>query len=824
MNYLMVIQPIEQYQNKEDFCMPLGIAYINGAMRAAGFRVDGINMMFVEGDPYQALQRKIRDARIDVLMCGGLTSEYAILKKVFDTAREANPEIILIGGGGGFTSEPLLFSELTGVDYAVIGEGELTNPELARALEQHRDPAAVPGIVYRQGSTYCRTAKRPVIQAIDDLPFPSYEGLAMEAYLGRQQVDGWYNYFTYYSDTPRLMPMMMSRSCPYNCSFCFHPIGDGYRARGLDNFFQELDLWIAKYRINGIALVDECFSMNSETVQAFCRRIKPYHIAWACQMRAEVYDREMIAAMRDSGCVGACFGIESMSQCVLDNMQKHLKQETIENALFLSYTYRVGAEGNLIFGAETETFQTVWESISWNRHHMAACHRQPIKAFNYIQTYPGSRYYEHACAAGLIRDKADYIRKGQWNLNITGLSDRNYGIIGEAARLLQHETRDAGTILQLSDQADGRMTLQFRCPHCGSVHTYHNLSRKHLKEGRIRNLGCRTCNGLADYVIEENHYPYPHYVTVDWLLKRYDTTSLSDCFQKRGWKRVVILGGTYAADQLIAELQRNSAIRICAVVLRKGRNQVTGDGPFMDRLPASDSYDVIVDAELVHFLWVRQVTAQAVPEKIITLEDILRENHREDMILVNGRDEEIGYGEKMDVHRKKLLHRAFSVFLFDRAAHKMLLQKRALNKYHSGGLWSNACCSHPRRGRTMAESLQDRLKEELGMTLSLRIVNPDEASSVIQGEDTICDCGKFRYEAAYGDIGENEIDHVYLYSPGNGLDIGKIAANPDEIMELKWISIADLQIWMQEKPQDFTVWFPRAFALACDVLKRDSHG
>ena len=116
MRYLLVIQTIPEYDERDDFCMPIGIAYVNGAMRAAGYDVEGFNMMFADKEPYQQLKEIIRDKKIDVLLCGGLTSEYKVLKLVYKTAREANPNIILVGGGGGFTSEPLLFSGLTGGD------------------------------------------------------------------------------------------------------------------------------------------------------------------------------------------------------------------------------------------------------------------------------------------------------------------------------------------------------------------------------------------------------------------------------------------------------------------------------------------------------------------------------------------------------------------------------------------------------------------------------------------------------------------------------------------------------------------------------------
>src|SRR3982751_967115 len=90
----------------------------------------------------------------------------------------------------------------------------------------------------------------------------------------------------------------------------------------------------------------------------------------------------------------------------------------------------------------------------------------------------------------------------------------------------------------------------------------------------------------------------------------------------------------------------------------------------------------------------------------------------EQVILVNEKDQAIGTMEKMEAHRKGVLHRAFSVFIFDRHG-KMLLQQRALHKYHSGGLWTNACCSHPRPGEETVLAASRRLKEELGFNVGI---------------------------------------------------------------------------------------------------------
>src|SRR5215203_6397334 len=118
--------------------------------------------------------------------------------------------------------------------------------------------------------------------------------------------------------------------------------------------------------------------------------------------------------------------------------------------------------------------------------------------------------------------------------------------------------------------------------------------------------------------------------------------------------------------------------------------------------------------------------------------------HEQNVILVNEKDEEIGTMEKMEAHRKALLHRAFSVFIFNGRG-EMLLQRRALKKYHSGGLWTNACCSHPRPGEVTADAAARRLREELGFVTTL---NP---------------AFQFVYRATFDNgLTEYEFDHVFL--------------------------------------------------------------
>ena len=163
----------------------------------------------------------------------------------------------------------------------------------------------------------------------------------------------------------------------------------------------------------------------------------------------------------------------------------------------------------------------------------------------------------------------------------------------------------------------------------------------------------------------------------------------------------------------------------------------------------------------------------------------MEKNANDKLIWVDLFDNEIGCGEKLETHVKNQLHRAFSLFIVHDG--KMLIQKRALDKYHSGGLWANACCSHPRWGETLSDAVQKRMEEELGIPQGT--CKPQELFS-------------FNYFSQYQGLSEYEIDHVFLTDYQ-----GEIKADQDEIMELRWISLEDLQVELQEKPQSFSTWF-----------------
>lgn len=176
------------------------------------------------------------------------------------------------------------------------------------------------------------------------------------------------------------------------------------------------------------------------------------------------------------------------------------------------------------------------------------------------------------------------------------------------------------------------------------------------------------------------------------------------------------------------------------------------------------------------------------------------------LILVDENDNPTGTAEKIEAHERGLLHRAFSVFLYDRGRGAVLLQRRAAGKYHSGGKWSNTCCSHPLTGETSEEAVERCMADELGLSLP-----------VVFGE-TVHRAGTFRYYAKLERLDEHELDHVYVYVTDH-LSDSDIHLNPEEVAEIRWVALNELRDWLANRPEDFSAWFSQAFELANTVME-----
>jgi len=170
------------------------------------------------------------------------------------------------------------------------------------------------------------------------------------------------------------------------------------------------------------------------------------------------------------------------------------------------------------------------------------------------------------------------------------------------------------------------------------------------------------------------------------------------------------------------------------------------------------------------------------------------------VVLVNEGDEQIGTMEKLEAHRKGLLHRAFSVFLFNDNG-EMLLQQRAATKYHSPLLWTNACCSHPRENETVLNAAKRRLMEEMNISTPLSQID------------------SFIYKAELdNNLTEHELDYIIIGQYNN-----LVTPNADEVQDYCYLSFDAIESAIELHPNKFTVWFKIALPIVKEAFLRNKH-
>jgi len=271
--------------------------------------------------------------------------------------------------------------------------------------------------------------------------------------------------------------------------------------------------------------------------------------------------------------------------------------EDIEKAFEYTYKYKIGSSGSLIFGAETETLETVKESLNWYTQHTKEHCSTPIRQFGYIESYPGCTYYSNAVKNGKILDRYQYIKNGNYIINITQMSDSEYEIIGKIAKLKQSEIISLGKVIAIEHQKNNSFfDITIICPYCGSIVKYRNIENIFLEKGHIRKLGCRKCHVLNDYILNDNNVLVQKYYLVDWLLlmEKYNYNLF---FNKIAENKILIVGKSIVAKLLFEQLQKNVSKEF--VLYKKIKDKTEKDTVIIFTDPINYKYDLSNNSDLI---------------------------------------------------------------------------------------------------------------------------------------------------------------------------------------------------------------------------------
>ncbi|MHB0878271.1 MAG: B12-binding domain-containing radical SAM protein [Anaerolineae bacterium] len=383
---------------------PLGVAYLAAVSERRGDEVciyDGN----VEREPLADLVGRFRP---DVVGISANTIQVKSAWRDAAAVRQASEALVVLGGPHA-TMLPAESLEQPAIDVVVRGEGEDAWAEVCAAIEgRDRSQWAealsqVAGISYRDGAEVRHGANRQPRKDVDGLPFPAYHFLKMDRYTNLQPT----------VDAPRLpsYPILTSRGCPYQCSYCSQIGPRLWRSRSPESVVSEWRWLVRDLGAREIGVLDDSFNIDRERVMRICDLLIAEglnRVPWIMinGMRANIVDVEMLTRMRQAGCIRTAFGVESGNQRILDDViGKHLTLDQVRRAFAAARQAGMETIGFFIIGLPGETEATMEETVRF------ACELDPLVAnFSMATPYPGTRMFETVKRQGriLVNDYDDY--------------------------------------------------------------------------------------------------------------------------------------------------------------------------------------------------------------------------------------------------------------------------------------------------------------------------------------------------------------------------------------------------------------------------------
>jgi anaerobic magnesium-protoporphyrin IX monomethyl ester cyclase len=402
------------------FTPPLGIAYLAGTLVAAGISVsvvDGLGEALDERHPANndcylyglhpdaVVARIPKDTQI-IGVSASFSFEWPTCRDLIGRIRRAFPKALLIGGGEHITALPELSMHESGLDIAVLGEGEEILLNVINAFVSGGEAIeSVNGIAYRDvNGGIQRTAPHGRIRNIDSISPPAWDKLPIQEYLDRGMGFG--------VNRGRSMPVLASRGCPFQCTFCSSPQMWTTRwiPRDPDKLLDELEKYQNQYQITNFDFYDLTAIVKKRWIVEFCQKIEQRGLQFTWQLpsgtRSEAIDAEVAQLLYRSGCRNLSYSPESGSVAVLSRIKKRIDLESVLNSMQSSVKAGINVKCNLIIGFPGETISEILETFGFVvKMALIGVHDLSIWVFS---PYPGSELFDQLQAAGTIQINEKY--------------------------------------------------------------------------------------------------------------------------------------------------------------------------------------------------------------------------------------------------------------------------------------------------------------------------------------------------------------------------------------------------------------------------------
>lgn len=452
MKKLLLIKPPYNF-------FPMGLAYVMATLRHHQIPYDFVDLLF----PTHDWQQRLAQDDYFAVASGGLIGDRHDIIKIIKEVRAIAPAIpFIIGGNITFDLPRHLLFKLLPADYAVIGEAEETFPELlAHIQEPLTDITTIPGLAFpdHKRNTISTPPRRRINLDHLDL-YPVWDDLQMDHYLATG-VGGFPGF--------RAMPVLTGRGCTGKCTFC-SPTNGSFRKRPLANLIAEITSLNQKYDFTGFAFITEIFYPTSKQIREFLAAYRQTGInkPWVCLLRVDV-DESILKNMKELGCCGISFGVESGSNHILSSLRKRTTVDTITTFYRSTQQADIPAFGSFMLGSEGETEKEMAKTID------LLIKEDIAGPCGMVTTYPGTQIYQHAVNRGQITDEFAYINNLDFSALLLSGNFRNVGYLNISAipeqkfypAIFRQFRRYTSNLYRRMEAIDLDLTeLTACCPHC----------------------------------------------------------------------------------------------------------------------------------------------------------------------------------------------------------------------------------------------------------------------------------------------------------------------------------------------------------------------
>jgi len=385
-------QTASKYKFMGVIAPPLGIAYMAGVLQENNIDVEILDASAEDMD-FKDVEKELLKRKPDLVALTALTPTIGRALETAQVVKETLPDSIVVMGGYHPTFNFIETLEDENVDIVIRGEGEYIMLNLVQALENQSSLHDVKGIVFedKNSKEIVVNPEAPLIQDLDELPFPALNLLPMKKY---RLLD---------MDT-HMTTMITTRGCPMQCSFCSSAAmhGKKIRERSVENIVDEIEYLKTNYDIDTIAFMDDTFTLKKRKVMAICDEIlkRNIEIMWGCTSRVDTLDEKLLKKMKEAGCITIFIGVESADQQQLDNMCKNTTISKIENAFKIAHKLKIRTIASVALGMPGDTKEIMNKTVKF-------VHKlKPNYAIYSLATpYPGTRFYKEAFEKNLIKIK-----------------------------------------------------------------------------------------------------------------------------------------------------------------------------------------------------------------------------------------------------------------------------------------------------------------------------------------------------------------------------------------------------------------------------------